>query len=170
MVQDMLLPEERIVHIATMSAGIYWKGIVMLLFALVGFFYGLWMGLYLAAIGLVLLGLSYTTKKYLVFAATDHRVLIRSGIINLEVVQLRYPQIETIEVFYTPPGLLFGYGNILLTGTGDSRWIIPFVRDAADFRDDLTQKLLEYEAPLPHTPARPSLILPPDYIDNSSAR
>lgn len=169
LMQSMLLPGENVVHVATLSAGVYWKGIGMLLLALVALFYGFWLFVYLCVIGLGMLWLAYSTKKYLLLAATDHRILITGGILTQEVIQLRYPQIESIDVFYTPPGMLFGYGNILVIGTGDSRWIVPFVRDAENFRDDLTQKMLEYEAPLPHTPP-PAPTNQPYYIDNSSAR
>ena len=152
-VTAMLLPGEHIVHIAAISAGIYWKGIAVLIAALVALFYGIWLALYCLAVSAGLLLLAYSTKRYLVLAATDHRVIICGGIINQEVIQLRYHQIESVDILNTPSGSIFGYSSIIITGTGTTRWMIPFIRDAIAFRDNLTQKLLESEAPMEHKAA-----------------
>lgn len=153
-VSDMLLPGESIIRIATISPGIYWKSIIVLLAALVALLlYGLWLGVYGLVIGGIMLLLASWTRNYLVLAATDHRLIIRAGVLNQEVLQLRYPQIETIDTLYTPVGLFLGYGSVIITGTGMSRWMVPFVRDATAFRDEIMQKLLEREEPLAHQPA-----------------
>ena len=145
----MLLPGENLIRVATISPGIYWKSIAILAVALALLLrYGFWLGLYGLVIGGIMLLLAYWTKNYLVLAVTDHRVIIRAGVLNQEVLQLRYPQIETVDTIYTPPGLLLDYGSVVITGTGTSRWIIPYVQDAAIFRDQLIQKLLEKEEPL----------------------
>jgi hypothetical protein len=92
------------------------------------------------------------TKKYLLLAATDHRVIIRSGVLNQDRLDLRHSKIESIELLRTLPGMIFGYGSVILSGTGRMRILVPFVQDAGSFRDNLTQKLLEREIPLPSTP------------------
>ena len=148
-VRAMLLPGENIVHITAISPGIYWKSVAVMICALVALvFYGLWLGLYILAVACIMLLLAYWNQKYLVLAATDHRIIIRAGFLNQEVLQLRYPQIESVDTFYTLPGLLLGYGSVIITGTGMSRWVIPYVQDAVAFRNDLTQRLLEREEPL----------------------
>jgi len=153
-VASMLLPGENIVAIAAISPGIYWKGIAVMVVALVALvLYGFWLALYCAVIGAGLLLLAYSTKKYLVLAATDHRVIIQAGLLTQEVVQLRYHQIESVDILYTLPGGLFGYSSLILTGTGTTQWMIPFVRNAEVFRDALMQKLLEREEPLVHQAA-----------------
>lgn len=152
-VGSMLLPGENIVHIAEISRGIYWKGIAAMIAALVALLYSVWLALYCVIVGVVMLLLAYSARKYLVLAATDHRVIIRDGILNQEVLQLRYPQIESVDTFYSLPGMLLGYGSLVVTGTGRTRWVVPFVEDADAFRDDLTRKLLEKEEPLVHQAA-----------------
>jgi len=152
-VQAMLLPGENIVRVAAISPGIYWKGAAMMIVALGALAYGAWLALYCAIVGAVLLLLAYNTKKYLVLAATDHRIIVCAGIFNQQVLQLRYHQVESVDTLYPLPGMLFGYASVVVTGTGTTSWLIPFVQDADAFRDDLTQKLLEREEPLVHQAA-----------------
>jgi hypothetical protein len=155
MIYTMLLPGENLIHVATISRGIYWKGAFMaaLGFAVAQFSYVL--AGYFFAIALGLLVMAYMTKKYLLLATTDHRVIIRAGVLNQERLDLRHSKIESIELLRTLPGMIFGYGCIILSGTGQMRILVPFIEDAAAFRDNLTQKLLEREIPLPSTPYVP---------------
>ncbi len=152
-VASMLLPGEKIVHIAAISQGIYWKGIAVLGVALVALFYGVWLAVYFAVVAAVMLLLAYSTRKYLVLAATDHRIIIRAGILNQEMPQLRYHQIESIDLLYTLPGTLLGYSSVIITGTGRMRLIVPFVEDGEAFRDDIMQRILEKEDQLEHKAA-----------------
>lgn len=149
-VNSMLLQEEHIVHVATISPGIYWKGIAALIAAVIALFYGFWLAVYFLVVAAVLLLVAYSTKKYLVLAATDHRVIICGGILSQEVVQLRYSQIESVDILYTLTGNLFNYSCVIITGTGMTRWRVSFVQDGEVFRDKLMQKLLEREEPLRH--------------------
>lgn len=148
LVQSMLLPGEKAIHVAVISPGIYWHGIAVLVLGLFALIYGVWLAIYISVIGAVLLLLSYSTKRYLVLATTDHRVIARFGVVNQQVLQLRYPQVESVDVMTTLAGQIFGYGSVIITGAGRLRLHIPFVRDAVAFRDHLTQKLLEREVPL----------------------
>lgn len=157
MIYSMLLPGERLIHIVTISRGIYWKGAFMtaLGFAVLQFSYVLAGYFFIIAAGLLVM--AYMTKKYLLLATTDHRVIIRAGVVNQERIDLRHSKIESVELLRTLPGMILGYGSIILSGTGHMRILIPFIEDASAFRDNLTQKLLEREIPLPSTPyvARP---------------
>jgi uncharacterized membrane protein YdbT with pleckstrin-like domain len=93
--------------------------------------------------------MAHSTKKYLLLAATDRRVLIGAGLLNQRVTEIRYNKIENVDVFSTLPGRLFGYDNIIISGTGNMRYLIPFVQDAPAFQEVLMQKMLEAEEPLP---------------------
>jgi hypothetical protein len=147
-VEAMLLPGENIVRVAVISPGVYWKGIAAMIAALFALVYGFWLAVYCAAVGGFLLALAYGTKKYLVLAATDHRIIIRAGILNQEVLQLRYHQVESVDTVDPISGQFFGYGSVIITGTGRARWVVPYVEDPDTFRDHLMLKLIEREEPL----------------------
>ncbi len=152
MTHAMLLPGEKVIHVATISRGIYWKGAVMLCFALIALQFSYVLASYFCVIASGLLIMARMTKKFLLLAATDQRVIIRSGVFNQDRLDLRHSKIESIELLRTLPGMIFGYGTVILSGTGRARILIPFIEDAGSFRDNLAQKLLEREMPLPSTP------------------
>jgi hypothetical protein len=152
MIHEALLPGENLIHVATISRGIYWKGGAFVIGALVALQFSAVLCGYLLIIAAGLIIMARMTKQYLLLAATDHRVIIRAGVLNQERLDLRHSKIESIELLRTLPGMIFGYGSVILSGTGRMRVLIPFVQDAASFRDNLTQKLLEREIPLPSSP------------------
>jgi hypothetical protein len=78
--------------------------------------------------------LAYLTRRYLLLAATTKRIFIRSGILYADVIELRYTQIESVELGITPIGQIFNYGNIIVTGTGQRRVIVPFIANPLVFR------------------------------------
>jgi uncharacterized membrane protein YdbT with pleckstrin-like domain len=152
MTHSMLLPNENVIHVATIGRGIYWKGFALLLIGVIALQYSIVLAGYFGVIAIGLLLMARMTKKYLLLATTDQRVIIRAGVFNQDRLDLRHSKIESVETMRTLPGMLFGYGNVILSGTGRARIMVPFVQDAASFRDNLAQQLLERETPLPVTP------------------
>ncbi len=141
-ISGLLLPGEGLVHIAEISPGIYWKGLAMLVLALVALFYSPALAMYFAIVAGILLLMEYSTKRYLLLAATDTRILMGGGVFNQEVVSMPYNRIEGVEIMRSPAGMLFGYSNVILSGTGRARIIIPFVNDAMAFTDDINRRIM----------------------------
>lgn len=148
---SMLLPDETILSIGQVSRGIYWKSFAILILSVVFMMTMLVFGLPLILMALfgaalcvkviMMFSVAYLTKNYLLLCATDKRVIIRVGIINLEVVQMRYAQIESSEVGSTIPGRFFGYSSVFISGTGGHTLAIPFIVNAAEFRKTVTEIL-----------------------------
>ncbi len=149
--KSMLLPDEQILKIGKVSDGIYWKSAAIfcasVLFMLLMFTFGLPLpllllfGIALSIKVLTMITLAYLRKHYLLIAATDKRVIIRVGIINLEIIQMRYDQIESSEVASTIPGRFFRYSSIFISGTGGQTLAIPFIVNAAELRNTVTEIL-----------------------------
>ncbi len=139
---NVLQPGEIVVHQASISQGIYWKGIAVLLLAVVAALYGLGLALFFILTGCVVMFMEYRTRDLLVLAATDKRVVIVGGTLTPEVIELPYNAIMGVDVMHTPPGMLFGYGNVIVQTASNLRYIVPFVADASAFRDDLMRVLL----------------------------
>lgn len=145
LLEPLLRPGERVLGIAAISPGIYWKSVVLFIAAAVTMLYSLALGIYLAAVSLVVLILAAMTRKYLLLAATDERVIIRHGIFYIEIVEMRYDRIESIELVSSLMGQLLGYVNIIITGTGRLRFMVPFVENGFDFSTELNHMLLKRE-------------------------
>lgn len=149
--KSMLLPDEHVLLIGKVSKGIYWKSVAMAciaaLFIVLAFAYGLpWQlqilfGGALSIKVLIMATVAYLRKHYLLLAATDKRIIIRVGIINLEIIQMRYAQIESSEVASTIPGRFFGYSSVFISGTGGQTLAVPFIINAAEFRNTVIKIL-----------------------------
>lgn len=140
---SMLMPDEKMLRVATISPGIYWKGLTILVIAILLFLKWPPLGILLLVVSGLMLLIAYLTKHFLLLAATDKRVFIRSGIINLDVIQMRYSKIESVELAWTLMGQFLGYSSVVITGTGNRVTIIPFVADGIQFREVMTKILLE---------------------------
>lgn len=156
--ENMLAPGENLIHVAEISLGVFWKSIGVMLLGLIALPYGGGLGLLFLSLGLALCLLMFLTRKYLILAATDSRVIVCSGILNQEVMQFPYKRIESVEVLQTLAGQIFGYASIIIAGTGRIRIIVPFIRDGFIFADSLNRMLLSKDEPgiVPPEPLPPT--------------
>jgi uncharacterized membrane protein YdbT with pleckstrin-like domain len=145
LLEPMLEPGEHVVSIATISPGIFWKSIALAIAAVIALFYSLTLSIYLAVVALIALMLALLTRKYLLLAATDQRVIIRYGIFYIEVVEMRYDRVESVELVNSFMGQLVGYANVIITGTGRLRYGVPFVENGFEFTTELNRMLVKNE-------------------------
>jgi uncharacterized membrane protein YdbT with pleckstrin-like domain len=125
---------------------IYWKGVAV---CLLGLFllptHFLSLGVFFIFVGVVMLGIAHVSRRFLILLATDKRVIARSGLIYADMVELRYSQVESVELGMTVIGQILGYGNVVITGTGQRRVIVPFVKNAQDFKRRVNDILVNRE-------------------------
>ncbi|MDE1153013.1 MAG: PH domain-containing protein [Micavibrio sp.] len=141
----LLLPGERVIHQAAISTGIYWKGIALALGAVIALFFSALLALYFLVVAAIVLFIEIQTKRYLLLAATDRRVVMSGGGFSTRTIELPYSKIEAVDVMATPMGMLLGYASVIFVSGGNMRFIVPFVADASAFRDDMTRMLLARE-------------------------
>lgn len=139
---NVLVPGETVLGFADISIGIYTKGIAMATLAVIALFYGLGLGVFFGFIAILLLALEYVTRKYLLVAVTDQRVVLGGGIMAQEVVFLSYSKIEAVETVRTPLGYILGYATLLLTGTGRMRVAVPYVENAIEVAEAISSRML----------------------------
>lgn len=142
----VLVDGEKLVYQARISLAIYWKSIVVLVFGVILLFMAFNLGVFFTFIGLSMFAIAALTRYYLLLALTDRRVVVRSGILFLDIIQMRLSQIESVEVSWTIPGQIFNYGSIVVTGTGSRATIIPFISNPQAYRHALDEILLRREA------------------------
>lgn len=139
---NVLVPGENVLGFADISIGIYGKGIAMALLAVIASFYGLGLAVFFGFIAVILVALEYTTRKYLLVAVTDQRIILGGGILAQEVVFLPYSKVETVETVRTPLGYMLGYATLLLTGTGRMRVAVPYVENAIEVAEAISSRML----------------------------
>jgi uncharacterized membrane protein YdbT with pleckstrin-like domain len=150
---DHLLAGERIVYRARLHWTIFLTSIVVVLFGI-----GLWIllrsigepsysyaGLGLAGIGLLLAvgpAIRYVTSE---FAVTDKRVLGKVGFIERESDETLLSKIEAIAVDQGIIGRMFGFGTLMITGTGGTQEVFSGIADPLEFRRQIQSQIIAQE-------------------------
>jgi len=140
--EAILLPDEQVIRVGLVSPWAYWKSGAVAAAALMTLVISVNLALYFLAIALVLFLLAFSARKYLLLVATDRRLVVRGGIINVEVLQFGYDKIESIELSSMLLGQIFGYASVIISGTGRRRVTIPYIANAMAFTDDVTERIM----------------------------
>ena len=140
-VDSNLLEGERVVY----RTRLHWKLFVApVLFALAVAAPLMWIGLYgtwnvLAWIpaGLALLWLlaALIKRQTSEFVVTNKRVLMKVGVFTTRSIELLLNKVEAITVHQSLTGRLFGYGDIVLTGSGGTNEPFSSIQAPLAFRN-----------------------------------
>ncbi len=138
-----LTEDEKLVEAVIIHPAIYWKGVaVFIIGLLVAVGIAVSLGGFLMMVGAIMLIIAHLTRHFLVLAATNKRIFVRSGILYADMNELRFAQVESIELGITPIGQVWKYAAVILTGTGQKRIMIPFVANAIPFRSKVNEILV----------------------------
>jgi uncharacterized membrane protein YdbT with pleckstrin-like domain len=86
------------------------------------------------AVGLIVLLAAIVKRASSDFAVTNKRVMMKTGIFNTRSVELLLGKIEAIAVNQTLAGRMFGYGNIVVTGSGGTEEAFSDIQAPLEFR------------------------------------
>lgn len=75
------------------------------------------------------------------FTLTDRRVHIKTGLIARHTLETLLPKIEGIEVSQGIFGRIFGYGTVVITGTGGSHRPFKGIENPMEFRRQVQEQL-----------------------------
>jgi uncharacterized membrane protein YdbT with pleckstrin-like domain len=148
-VQKILLPGERVLY----ETGLHWivYGRAILTFVLaVGLALASghpaadltkWLLLAAAAaalLGLVLFLAAAIRRVSTEAAVTDQRVVFKTGIMARHTIEMNRSKVESVDVDQTLLGRLFGYGTVVLRGTGGTLEPMVGIADPLSFRSHIT--------------------------------
>lgn len=138
-----LTEDETMMVTCVIHGAIFWKSVAVILFGMLLLTtFAFTLGVFLMFVGAFMMGLAWLTRRFLILAATNKRVFIRSGILYADMIEMRYSQIESIELGINPIGQIFGYGSVIITGTGQRRVIVPYITNALEFRSKVNDILV----------------------------
>lgn len=86
------------------------------------------------ALALVLLFVAWIRRHSSEFAVTNKRVIIKLGVMTTKSMELLLSKIEGITVSQTLAGRMFGYGEIVVTGSGGTQEPFDNIQSPLDFR------------------------------------
>ena len=136
-VNGCLLPGEHVIAEARPHWAIFVGPALVLLF-----------GLMMGRVGgfVVFLGLVWGGYRVLVYlttelAVTNKRVIAKSGIVRRNVIDVANTKIEGVTYHQGIIGRIFGYGSILVRGTGVGQVPIPFIGRPEYFKQEVGRVL-----------------------------
>lgn len=141
--EERLLPGEVIIESAVIHNGIFWQAGAVFIFAfIVAIFLAAELG---ALLGVVAVGMAIYAiirKEVLMFVVTNKRVLARHGLLQVDVIDIQFDKIESMELQRMLPGYLMGYANVVLMGTGNRYVVIPYVENGIQIRKAYNEQAL----------------------------
>ena len=86
-----------------------------------------------AVIGLLIL-VPWLQRRGSEFAVTNKRVIVKIGVMSTRSVELLLPKVEGITVNQDLAGKMFGYGEIIITGSGGTKELFKGIQAPFEFR------------------------------------
>ena len=136
-IDDSLLPNEHVAFRARLSRAIFLGPAFLFAFGLLLSLGGR-EGAAISVIFL-LVGISSGVTRYInfvtsEFAVTDKRVIFKIGVLRRRTLELQLSKLEAVTVNQGIIGRLFGYGDIIVTGTGGTKEPFKMIDSVLDFR------------------------------------
>lgn len=138
-VDSTLLPDEQVTFRTHLHWIIFTRSVVVLLLGAVLYVIARhnslsYVGGLLVLVGLVLWVFAYIHRRTSEFAVTNKRVIVKVGVLRRRTIEMLLRQVEALEVNQSIPGRMFGYGTLLIVGSGGTREPFPLISDPLEFR------------------------------------
>jgi len=124
---SMLLPEEKLLHEAKVSNSIMIAYIVLAVLSIPTIWFPpifIWRA---------------CVAHFVNLAITHKRIITKYGVINRKSIELPLDKIESLQLQRTWLGSIFGYGTIIITGTGGTKSKTPYIEKPVETRARLMQ-------------------------------
>lgn len=82
----------------------------------------------------LLFGVAWLQRRFSEYAVTNKRVVVKVGVLQTRSLELLLGKVEGISVNQGLGGKLFGYGQIVITGTGGTKELFSGIQSPFDFR------------------------------------
>jgi len=101
------------------------------------FWFGAWAALIL--LGVIVVGIFIFLRSFIImtstdFAVTDRRIILKRGWLNRQTQELAVESVEGVSLDQSLIARMFGYGRIVVTGTGDAVIVFPPMANPVQFR------------------------------------
>ena len=150
-VTRVLQPGETVVYATKLHWFVYLWAILMLVICLVLALaarftadqQNLSLAFWVAALIFALLALSAALRAFVrrattELAVTDQRVIYKTGLLARHTLEMNRAKVESVTVDQTMLGRIFGYGTIIVRGTGSTLEPIRNISDPLTFRSHIT--------------------------------
>ena len=145
-VERHLLPDERVVFKTRLHWILYFKPLLVTLFG-VGLTVALaqmpgppwlwYLGLAVTVAGALWWAIRWLEMMTSEFAVTSVRLIFKGGLVARNTTEMLLSKVESISVTQSLPGRMLNYGDLTVTGTGNTREVFARVHDPVSFRNEV---------------------------------
>lgn len=150
-VEKNLMAGEQVVYKAKIHWCVYSKAIIALVIGLViialGMSFGDKLREYTVIFGVVVLAFSailflgdYTQVKSCEYVVTNKRLILKKGVLKLDVIELMLTKVDSVRVSQTVAGRMFDYGTITVS-TRDASNDFPLIKEPYAFRNAIGEQV-----------------------------
>ncbi len=153
-ISERLLSDEQIIVDGVVSNGIFWKPIAIFIFAIVFalFFHTIELGIFFCVVAVIAAIYAILRKEIMLLIVTNKRILVRYGLLQVDIVDIHFDKVESMELARMLPGYLLGYSNVIIMGTGARVIVMPYIENGVAIRRAYNEMTLNRSASLPPTP------------------
>ena len=141
-VDSNLMKDEKVVYKANIHWFIFVPGVVFFIIGVVLFSSGEESGgLFAILIALFSLIKAFITKATTELAITSKRVIAKVGLIRRNTVELNHSKVESLNIDQSIFGRIFGFGTLVVNGTGGGKTPIPSIDNPLEFRRNAMESI-----------------------------
>lgn len=134
-VRSRLVEGEKILRVSRISPAIYWKSFAVVILALLFYiFIAAPLGTLLLIVSGIMALYAFALSRILLVVITNKRIMARGGLIKIDIVDLPFDKLESVELERMLPGYLFGYATLIIMGTGNRFIGVPYLANAVNLR------------------------------------
>lgn len=99
--------------------------------------WGTWAALAAAILTILVAGYQWLWLRGIEQGVTNRRVVRKIGIVSRETTELRLASIETVDLRQSFWGRIFGYGDVEITGRGETAMVLDRIARPIDVKRDI---------------------------------
>ena len=136
---------------------VFWPGVLALVLGVPGLYilwramfgsaedraagYMVWLGAALIVVGVVQFIVAHIKRAACQFAVTNKRVIVKTGLIQRDTVEMFLHKIESVSVDQSVIGRILGYGTLALHGTGGTAETFHDIAGPLEFRRQVQEQI-----------------------------
>jgi uncharacterized membrane protein YdbT with pleckstrin-like domain len=100
-----------------------------------------WAGVACMVIGAIFFIVGLIRRNATEMAVTNKRVIVKTGLANRRTIELLLARIESVVVEEPAIGRVFGYGTVIVRGTGGTPEVFPQIAHPLRFREQVQRQI-----------------------------
>ena len=138
-IDENLIDNEKVIHRGKLHFMSFLPGVMIIILGVL--FGGTEFGGFIIFFGVLAFIASLINYIKSEYGVTNKRVIMKTGALRKKVVDLQYSQLESVQYNQGILGGILGYGQIVITGSGGTKFKFPNISNANEFKNKAQNEL-----------------------------